>query len=292
MFLTTQPTRYLQNGVWKDLDDTLVAGADGSLAPKSAPGSTRLPSRADGVTTLDTPAGPIAIRHPGASSASAKASKASAAYAGALGRRDLLAVLTADGVEEFVTLPDAAAGASYQLEVTLPPGLSARDGESGVEFVDAAGKVVAAANDGWAADAHTPIPSLSPVEVRVAGAKGQTVTLEVALRSPEWLRDPATRFPVVIDPSITITGNPSLAQDAMVINGAYVNSNFGTYPEIWEAVDGTVRARSFVRFDGLPTPSSAYFVTSATLTLTESAVACPATPSALSVQGPATTWSE
>ncbi len=100
-------------------------------------------AKADGASVLDVDGGTIQLRHPDASAAVATSDKGQAVYAKALGRRDLGLQLVDGGLEELVTLPDAGAGASYVIEPTLSAGLSARDGEGCVEFVNAAGKVLA-----------------------------------------------------------------------------------------------------------------------------------------------------
>lgn len=296
--LSLEPVRYQdEKGVWRDIDTSLVAGGDGSFAAKAAPSSARVPARADGPVVLATPKGPIAIRHQGAAAIPGTAEDSSVTYVNALGRRDLRLALTAEGVEDFVVLPDAGAGSSYVLELSLPGGLAARDGAAGVEIVDGGGQVVAAISNGWAADSRSGIPALSPVNVHLVspdapGNKG-AVALDVSV-DPAWLADPARQFPVTIDPSsITFNGNLNLAQDAMVINGANANVNFGTYPELWEAVDGTGVARSYIRFDGLGTPSDQYWVTNATLSLYKFTANCSVTtPPALEVMGPKDPWSE
>src|SRR5262249_7085298 len=114
---------------------------------------------------------------------------------------------------------------------------------------------------------------------------------EVALRDPSWLADPARQWPVTVDPSTTISGSLTYAQDAMVLNGANANANFGGYPELWEAVDGAGLARMYLRFDALPTGTN-YWVNESHLLLSDFANQCPSPAPALEVGSPGGSWSE
>ncbi len=140
-------------------------------------------------------------------------------------------------------------------EFVLPAGLRARDGEGGVEIVDATGELVAVVHDGWATDAGAPLPGLAPVSVRLlpaegagsaerateAGARSTTTTVAVEVSIDQgWLDDPVRRFPVTVDPSVTFASSTSNAKDTMVFS-AYPNDIFGYYPEVWAAVDGASR---------------------------------------------------
>ena len=65
--LTLRPTRYRDETGWHDFDLSLVPGPDASLQPKAAGGGLRFSRTAAGdVARIDTPAGPVALRHPGA----------------------------------------------------------------------------------------------------------------------------------------------------------------------------------------------------------------------------------
>ena len=70
----------------RTFDLTLVAGPGGSLVAKSAPAPTTLGGKADGaVASVDTAAGPISLRHPGATARSAATTdKDAATFAKAL----------------------------------------------------------------------------------------------------------------------------------------------------------------------------------------------------------------
>ncbi|HEX8770895.1 MAG TPA: hypothetical protein VF711_09015, partial [Acidimicrobiales bacterium] len=116
---------------WRDIDPSLVAAPDGTLGPNAADpaASAHLSPESDAtVATVETAAGTVGVRLPGATAARAEVSGATATYRRALGTRDLSLALTTDGVEESVILPDAGAGPNHAVEFALPPGVRARDG--------------------------------------------------------------------------------------------------------------------------------------------------------------------
>ncbi len=156
------------NGVVRDLDMTVVADADGSLRAKAGPGAAKLAGKAGGdVARVETTAGTVVLRHPGASAAGAVVDKTKGAkYAKALpGGRDVTLAPTPTGFEESVTLADATAAPKYLDQLVLPPGLTARQGLQGVELVDQSAAVVATFGDGLAFDASFPAagPSRPPL---------------------------------------------------------------------------------------------------------------------------------
>lgn len=257
------PVRFRDAAGWHDIDLSLLPGAEGRLTAKSAQGAATLAPRAEGlVARIDTPAGPIGLRHPQSSPAPAVTDKAKATYKGALGGRDLVLSLTPEGFEETVVLPDAAASNTYLDEFVLPAGVSARNADVGVEFVDAKGAVVATFSNGIAFDsAPGTRRAAAPVSVRAlpatitsttttptttsapagtvpatsapttatpgttaapASLAENVATVEVSVERA-WLSDPARVFPATIDPTVTVvTGNPS----------AY---GFGIDTMVWES---------------------------------------------------------
>jgi hypothetical protein len=249
-------------GGWHDLDLTLAAGADGSLAPRSAvPGAApRLPATADGPATLPTGAGVFGLAHPGAARQPAASSGGRARYVGALGGRDLVAQVLVHGLEESVVLPDAAAPASWTDVFTVPVGVDARAGGSGVEFVDAAGRVVASFGGGVAHDANQAAPggqgAAAGVATRLVGRAGRTVRVQVGV-DPGWVADPARVFPVTVDPvfyaNTAGAGNDTWVQsdqsDPSVPSGwssTRLRMGYGFGPD---GPGGTAVARTLLWFD-------------------------------------------
>jgi alpha-tubulin suppressor-like RCC1 family protein len=266
--ISTRPVRHRDaQGVWRDIDMTLEAGADGSLRPKNAPVIARLAGQAaDTLVTIETPAGAFGLRQREAGASKAQVAKDVVTYPGALpGGRDVSIQVQIDGFKETVTLPNARAGSSYIDEVEMPPGVTARQAEHGVEFVDQVGSVVAGFGDGFAWDATFPKSAASfiPVSVRLLSQSSTVASVEVGV-DPSWLSARERAFPVTIDPDFWQPTQPGMAgpRDAFVYGApeyrAYGFDHIldtlwvGNYPRAAGRVDPT---RTFMWFDlsSLPT---------------------------------------
>jgi RHS repeat-associated protein len=241
--LTAGPVRFQDaSGGWQDIDTTLVAGADGSLRATSAKDAPRLASHAAGaLITMDTPAGPVVVSHPDSQSVAAATAGSTATYAGGLaGGRDLVESLSASGVEETVVLHSAADSASYPVTITLPAGLTARQGAAGVEFVDSQGVVDAAFGGGRVVDASG---ADAPVTVTLGAVSGSTVQATVAVSSPQWLTEPGRAFPVRVDPTL-LEGD---SYDTFVKQGLGAQSGTSTL-QVGTTDGGAHTARSILYF--------------------------------------------
>ena len=215
--LDSAPTRFRDEaggGAWTDIDLTLV-GRDGVLTATAAPVAATIAERADGaVASVETAAGTIALRHPDASAVVATVAGNKATYPKALpGGRDVVVSLRNDGIEESVIVPDAKAPASYLAQFHVPPGVSAHDLETGgVEFVDAAGEVLASFGSALAYDASFPAAgpaAMAPVSVRLARPN----TSAEPAKDPATPADPAEDTTTTAEPSeaTTTTAEPSEA---------------------------------------------------------------------------------
>ncbi len=230
--LSTVPQRFKDgSGKWVDYDLSIVSRADGSVGAKAAPQAATLNRKADGnLATVQTSAGPVALRHPGASPVAAALDKHEAKYPWALSAgRDLKIALTRDGFKESVILPDAKAPASYTEELVLPAGASVRQTDEGVELIDRAGKAIATYGGGFAYDDGMADTSITPVSVRLVSQKANTATLEVALADPNWLKSPERSFPVTIDPTFAQSSNGQGGMATQVKDGSMANTSlYGT----------------------------------------------------------------
>lgn len=260
--LTSSPVRYRgDDGSWRDIDLTLETRPDGTIGARSARDAATLAPRSGGaLISQPTPAGVFSLRHPDATDGAAVISNSAdgaskARYArGLSANRDLVVRLTVDGFEEEVVLPDAAAPGSYQVEVTLPTGVTAADKDAGVDFTDAAGKLVATLGRGIAhetpgADGRGAAPT--PVQTRLVSVSGGVATVESGI-DPAWLADPARVFPVTIDPSFyqtTFAG--SGAWDTYVTNAQYANTSFKTATSMYVGTNngGATLSRSQLWFN-------------------------------------------
>ena len=290
--LSTAPTRYQDPaGAWRDLDLDLVPSPDGFLVAKASPDSPRLGGRADeAAATLATPAGPIALRHPGAASVNPSLKGEQATYAKALsGGRDLVMALRANAVEESVVVPNAGAGGTYTDEFALPEGVVAKAAAGGVEFATASGAVVASFGGGVAYDSADPggEGAATEVSVRLESQAPGVATVEVSV-DPAWLTHPARVFPVTIDPTFSQTTAQSGTVDTYVDNAtpdtSYPNSTF-----LRAGLNGSSIRRSLLRFDLASLADPTFAVVESHLSLyNDLAVTC--TPQPLDVWGLAGSW--
>ena len=228
--ISQAPVRFKDSaGKWTDFDLSLVARPDGSLGAKAAPQAATLSKRADGgAATVQTSAGPVVLRHPGAAPAVAAVGTLDATYAKALAGRDLKVALRPDGFEESVILADAAAPTSYRDEFDVPAGVTVRDAKGGVELVDKGGDVIGSYGAGFAYDATLPGGgSPTPVSVRTVSQVGNVAVLDVAIADPAWLSAPGRSFPVTIDPVWTTTTSSSAGgRDSLIASGPYANTSY------------------------------------------------------------------
>lgn len=111
------------NGVVREIDLGVVSRADGTKEAKSAPGAAKLAKSTEAtVASVETSAGTVELRHPGAVAAPGVDTGKNVRYAKALpGGRDLVLALTPDGFEESVILADAIGPPSYLSQLVLPP---------------------------------------------------------------------------------------------------------------------------------------------------------------------------
>ncbi|WP_104435514.1 DNRLRE domain-containing protein [Kineococcus xinjiangensis] len=248
---------------------------------------------------------------------------AQARYRGALkGGRDFQVTVTETGAEEAVLLASpaqvAAAGgaeaaAVYRSVFTLPAGVTARQAAPrddidasvlGVEFVDAAGAVIATYGGGKAFDSSrdaTGEPAVTAVATRLIAASAGNATVEVSI-DPAWITDPARVYPLTIDPRITAatsfsttTGaNGSASVDAYIdeafpstAQGVQDSSRLLVGPR-WVG-SSTPNTRSLLRFDLGELEGSENTVLSANLSLHNTgAVSC--TPSTVRISAVSSAW--
>ena len=179
-----------------------MTDAAGVTRPKAGPNAEIHTD--DGLSAvLQTSAGPIEIRPVGQASApSAAATARGVSSTGALGGRDLRYEFTATGVEESVVVPTAKDSGSYEVEMTLPAGVTAWQRNGGVVLSDKTAEV-ATYGDAAAVDSATS-PSTGPVTVTLVGQNAGTAVVSVTVDA-KWLADPARVFPVTIDPSAAPT---------------------------------------------------------------------------------------
>ncbi|MFD8323501.1 DNRLRE domain-containing protein [Kitasatospora purpeofusca] len=304
--LTTEmsagPVRFLRDGKWADVDLTLKTAADGSVAPAAHPnglklagaGGKRPRSLAESKALQAAPAGTEAA---GTDAARTLVSLGSgddqlalewrgglpkpqldgtrATYRDAIGdgAGDLVVEATRTGFEQFVLLKQrpATGGYTYTMPLRAKGTRAEAQPDGSVLFTDRKNgqkRAVLPAPVMWDATT-TPGSSEHPRSARVGlevVQRGDTVDL-VFTPDAAFLADPATVYPVTVDPATAGLGN---AFDTRVQKGETVDWSADT--EIYwgnsgtKNADGSSReARAFINWNTGPIADA--LVSSATLSL-------------------------
>jgi YD repeat-containing protein len=208
---------------------------------------------------------PEALR--GRSEASARSA---ATYAGALPGVDVAYTALPEGVKEELVLAGPDAPTTYDFRVALSPGLAAQEtaeggiaivGAQGTERVRFAAPFVVDASQSGEGLADGPGYSTEAVTLRiVASAPELVVRLAV---DPAWLAAPERAWPVVVDPTVTLTGS---TKDTYLGSGAYANNNYSS-STVMGIGGGTTRIRTLQQRNMLSFFNEPAVVTGASLQL-------------------------
>ena len=263
-------------GVWQDVDLTLVERADGTVAPKGHPGGLVLagasksasgaagttPETDAAVTNEVKGAGEVTLAWPGKLGRPVL-SGTTATYANVQPGVDLVVQAIRTGYEQSFVIRDAAAlsalqatagvgaGVSWSLPVKTK-GLTARAlADGSVSFVDAKSVVrsvlkAPAAWDALVDPRSGEHGSTAPVKLSVVQkSKGRAVV--TITPDQAWLADPARVFPITIDPtysSALLTPN----FDTFVQKAYTTDQSGSTELRVGTYDGGTTIARSFLNF--------------------------------------------
>jgi RHS repeat-associated protein len=264
--LTTQqytgPIRFRDRaGNWRDIDVTWEQAADGSVRARAHPlglalaGPGGAPGKARDLVRLSAGGHGMTLGWRGRLPRLV-VEGTRATYPEVLPGVDLVVEATRTGFEQFLVVKARPADPAA-LAVTLPlalQGLTAhRRAGRGVEFVDGQGRVAGLLAEPVMWDAQVdPLSGeharRAPVAMTVTGA-GSAVAVRL-VPDKGFLADPATVYPVTIDPSYTNQLYPTF--DTFVQTGyatdqsGAIDLRLGTYD------DGTNKARSFLNLDMSP----------------------------------------
>ncbi|MEU8694109.1 DNRLRE domain-containing protein [Streptomyces sp. NPDC048665] len=217
------PIRMIRDGRWVDVDVDFKAMEDGKVSAKAHPKQLRLAgeggvlprsiesaaeapvSEARDLVTLGTGKNRLAVQWKAGLPAPVLDGNV-ATYKGAVPGGDLIVEATRTGFEQFLRLHKAPEnGAPMVLPMTVPDGVTARQNADGsVSFTDAHGEEQTRMPAPVMWDTTVDKKSLEhtnsrPVDMQVA-QHGNTVELTLT-PDTKWLNDPATRYPVTIDPA-------------------------------------------------------------------------------------------
>ena len=168
-----------------------------------------------------------------------------ARYAGAFPGVDAAVVAANTAVAEDLTLGSAAAPARYRFALQTQ-GVTARPAaDGGVAFLDAAGQVAFAFAAPRMFDAAHQV---SRAVTLTLGQSSAGPTLPLAA-DPAWLASPQRRYPVTIDPILTVGGG---ASTDCAIDSAYPASNFCSLAYLAAGASGSEVGRTLLQFGVAP----------------------------------------
>jgi hypothetical protein len=224
---------------WDELDGTLVVRPDGRVAPRVPLGDVSIASDASAgdLVRVTTPAGVFTVEHPAARPVPGQRYGMAMRFDDALGEgstlieRPLLL-----GVEETVVVESRRFGPGYDVVVRMPPGVRARQGAAGVEFVGESSVPVAAFDGGFAFDSRTTAEGPAGTEVSIVLARVAGDRAEIRVEVPgAWFDDPGRVFPVFVDPDLRgeVTtrdsgGGDTYVSSAFPTQGYWTDRSFGS----------------------------------------------------------------
>ncbi|WP_182920440.1 DNRLRE domain-containing protein [Nocardioides cavernaquae] len=242
-------------GKWVEVNLDLAAQPDGSVEPVAHPLGLKFPGKGPaGEIRLDEGQGrTVSMVLPGELT-KPTVDGLKATYADVAPGVDVVLESRRTGFEQTFVLderPTEGAAVSWDLQLKTK-GLTAKaQGDGSINFVDAKNKVVShiPAAVAWDSrvDEHTGEPvNYAPVTLAVTQRNPGHATLRV---SPDaaWLVDPATQFPVTIDPTYTSTTRTTTF-DTYVTQGVSSGQSSSTKLKLGKNGAGDV-SRSFLEFE-------------------------------------------
>jgi RHS repeat-associated protein len=197
------------NGAWQPIDNTLIASKQIGYAYQNGANSFQAQFKSqlgDDYLRWVVDGQAVSMSLKGASPARGSAKGSTIAYPGALSHVDATYSVLGDGLEEVLELRDASAAASFQFLLKTPAGTTvAQQADGGWVFAlpgRAPGSFWLKAPYAYDSGAKSVDPGQPHARMSVTGVQdGFQVTLSV---DGAWLHDPARRFPVFVDPTISV----------------------------------------------------------------------------------------
>ncbi|MEV6304302.1 RHS repeat-associated core domain-containing protein [Actinoplanes sp. NPDC051861] len=235
---STTPVNYRRaDGTWAPIDSTLTA-RDGGWQNRADAVGLRLAPRADAAElariTLDGGHG-LAYGLSGAAPVAGRAESGGVVYPGVFPSVDLRLESLPGTLKETLVLHSADAPATYTFPLRLT-GLTAAMVAGSVVLSDASGRARAVIPPGFMTDSAEDPATSTRVSYHLTG-DALRVTVDTG-----WLRDPARRFPVLVDPTVgppvdsatadammTVRGNGSTAGGSELTVGRVAGQDTATY---------------------------------------------------------------
>ncbi|SCG75461.1 RHS repeat-associated core domain-containing protein [Micromonospora rifamycinica] len=246
-----------ENGGWMPVDFSLAPQADGSVVTKAHPAGLRLSGPAGegehDLATISTDGGTVSLGWAGRLPAPV-VDGTKATYSEVRPGVDLVVEATRTGFEQFLVVKDRAAVAQVGDLALLLRGKGVslvEDHHGGFEIRNQTGSAIGVSPQPEMWDAQVD-PRSGEKMRRTAVAKtvgaAKAGRLAVTLNpDEEWLTDPATVFPVTIDPAVTLNPN----YDAFVQTDYSSDQSAATELKLGTYDGGTTKARSFLSFRNL-----------------------------------------
>ncbi len=284
-----QPVHYLKDGVWTEVDNTLVFEND-SYVNRSASFSASFASSADSDSLFSFTMGDygLSLSLPVMQTAVSAVSRntllqersfegktaaqanemdithSSLKYENLLSGMDIEYSLSGGGVKEDIYLDSAAAWQDLTFSLTLTALTPQLLADGSVSLKNAAGQEVFTMAPPYMYDAAGEISHA--VTYKLTSRKnGYNLTLDADER---WLNASNRTYPVVVDPSVSVSGSGNVV-DTMIREG----KSTGTYGSMkymvvgYSTTSSNRRNRGLIKMSTLPTIPSGNSVVSATLTL-------------------------
>jgi hypothetical protein len=212
--LATGPVNYqTASGSWKPINNTLKPATGGGFEP-AAEGDdfdATLPTKASGAFDASQGDAQVDSTLVDATPVAAKVSGSTATYTGVYPSTDALFRIDADAVKETLRLTSAAAPASFSSKVTVAAGSTLRlNDDRTISVVDSDGSVEGTMPAPWMQDSSGDVnaDTSTSVSYSISGASPDYTVTVTPSRS--WITNPARKFPVLLDPSVTFSGGGSM----------------------------------------------------------------------------------
>ncbi|BBH68306.1 hypothetical protein ACTI_49910 [Actinoplanes sp. OR16] len=274
--LSSGPVRFQRDGKWVDVDLTLQPAADGSVTPKAHPGGLRLGgaggTRARSMAETRTAAArtlatvgegdqQITLQWKGGLP-KPQVDGTTVTYPDAVPGADVVVEATRTGFEQYTVIKQRPSGAySYTLPLRTPGLTVTEQADGSLVFTDAGKRKRAVMPAPMMWDASTdPVSgehtNRAPVGLDVV-ERGDTVDL-VLTPDPAFLADPATVYPVTVDPTTAALGNvfDTRVQEGETVDWSADTELYWGNPGTTNADGSTRYARSFITWNTAPIADS------------------------------------
>jgi hypothetical protein len=244
------------SGYWQPIDNALVASSVSGFAVENKANRyhVRFPNDlGKGPVRVETADGWVQFSLKSATGDSGAATVAGASVPGSVHANadsftlDGATITYAAGndvMKETVTLASPSAPHTFTYDLKPGPGLTAKQNAGGgIDFLTGSNKLAFSFAPPFMTDASGPLSLSHAVTLKLSpSASGDTVTLTA---DPKWLADPARKYPVVIDPTVTFTG----ADQDCYISGSYPTSNYCSAQDDAVGFDNVYGYRAFYQFN-------------------------------------------